>query len=147
MTIDEAGKWAGRILGKPEAEFTFAEAFGTLLSNLEPFGIDVACVTYPKLDPKIMIVTRRAPWSGWRLGDDPNVLPQFKPGKREHVARLALEKHGNLLIYLLFFFLCLIFCFRRGAGYSVCYRSRETMISIIYFWYLVEMFCRTCAIW
>lgn len=102
MTIDEAGKWAGRILDKPEAEFTFAEAFGTLLSNLEPFGIDVACVTYPKLDPKIMIVTQRAPWSGWRLGDDPNILPQFKPGKREHVARLALEKHGKL-IYLLFF--------------------------------------------
>jgi hypothetical protein len=103
MTIDEAGKWAGRILGKPEAEFTFAEAFGTLLSNLEPFGIDVACVTYPKLNPMIMVVTRRAPWSGWRLGDDPKVLPQFKPGNREHVARLALEKHGKSLIFYLLF--------------------------------------------
>jgi len=95
MTIDEAGKWAGRILGRPEAEFTFAEAFGTLLSHLEPFGIDVACVTYPNLDPKIMIVTRRAPWSGWRLGDDPTALPQFEPGKRERIAKLALEKHGE----------------------------------------------------
>lgn len=43
-------------------ELAFTEAFETLLSKLEPFGINVACVTYPTLDPKVMIVTRRAPW-------------------------------------------------------------------------------------
>ncbi|KAF8220634.1 hypothetical protein L208DRAFT_1332769 [Tricholoma matsutake] len=41
-----------------------------------------------------MIVTRRAPWSGWKLGDDPLRLPQFKLGKTEALAKMALEKHG-----------------------------------------------------
>ena len=95
MMIDKAGKWAGCILGRPEAESTFAEVFGTLLSHLGPFRINVACIAYPNLDPKIMIVTWWAPWSGWRLGDDPMALPQFEPGKRECIANLALEKHGE----------------------------------------------------
>ncbi|KIL59269.1 hypothetical protein M378DRAFT_162959 [Amanita muscaria Koide BX008] len=41
-----------------------------------------------------MIVTQYAPWWGWKLGDDPLKLPQFKPGKREALAKMALEKRG-----------------------------------------------------
>jgi len=94
MTIDEAKQWASRILNEPVGELTFADAFMTLLRTLEPLHIDVACVNYPARVAKIMIVTRRAPWSGWKLGDDPLRLPQFKLGKTEALAKMALEKHG-----------------------------------------------------
>lgn len=77
-------------------KLTFSVAFVTLLPlrKLEPLHIDVACVCYPTRVPKIMIVTQYAPWWGWKLGDDPLKLPQFKPGKREALAKMALEKRG-----------------------------------------------------
>ncbi|KIL65280.1 hypothetical protein M378DRAFT_162219 [Amanita muscaria Koide BX008] len=61
----------------------------TLLRELEPLHINVACVNYPARVAKIMIVTHYPPWSGWKLGDDPLKLPQFKPGRR----RLWRKRH------------------------------------------------------
>ena len=109
MTINEAGKLVCHIQGKPEAKLTFAEAFGTLITKLAPFGIDVACVPYPTNESKIMIVTQKAPWSGWKVGNNPKDLPQFKQGKREDIAKLALEKHGESLFYILYLVPYLLF--------------------------------------
>lgn len=121
MTIDEAGKWAG-----PHSGQTWSWVYicgGVWDASLQPRTIwDWCCLHYiPQAQPKNHdIVTRRAPWSGWRLGDDPKVLPQFKfkPGNREHVARLALEKHGKLLKKFTHFFLVtyLLFPLRNSAG-------------------------------
>jgi hypothetical protein len=97
MTIDEAKAWASRVKGKPAESMAFGEAFAILIGKLQPFNIDVACVTYPASVTKVMIVTRRAPWAGWRLGDDPTKLPQYSLGKREELARKALEKQGELV--------------------------------------------------
>ena len=82
-----------------------------------------------------MIVTRRAPWSGWRLGDDPTALPQFEPGKRECIAKLALEKHGESFLPTLSCALSFVSPGVRDIQFVTAH-----MISSIYQLYLVEMF-------
>jgi hypothetical protein len=95
MSVYEARRWAGRILEKPAEDLTFADTFVALSRKLKPYRIGVACVNYPALFPKIMIVTQRAPWPGLKRGEDPLRIPQFIPGKNERWMRRALEKHGE----------------------------------------------------
>ena len=41
-----------------------------------------------------MVVTQSAPFSGWK-GMDPELIPKFKEGEREAVARDLLEAQGK----------------------------------------------------
>ena len=50
-----------------------------------------------EFNKQYMVVTQRAPFSGWK-GIDPELIPNFKEGEREAVARDFLEAQGKFTL-------------------------------------------------
>lgn len=91
---EEVIKWGARLADKPEAEVDFEYAATKILRYLLKRGVPMSIVTYPANVPVLMVVTRRAPHVGWRKGDDPTKLRQYKMTKVEEFAKQALTNEG-----------------------------------------------------
>jgi len=96
MEPKDACEWASRILNhkKPAEEILFATAAFTIHKRLRRYRIPITVVMYPTSVPKLMVITQHAPHEGWKAGDDPTKLQQFKMGKREEQTKTALNSLG-----------------------------------------------------
>jgi hypothetical protein len=94
ISFEECEKWGARVLKKRPEDVKYPEAFGALMDYLGRSGYDITCVCYPASVPKFMVVTQYAAHDGWKAGDDPTKLEQFKEGRTELVTRRALTRAG-----------------------------------------------------
>lgn len=103
FSFDEMTAWAARIKNKDVADIgkntpvghPNLQGFCIVLTRVQNAGGDMTCVTYPASVCVMMVVTQWANYSGWRLGDDPTKLKQFKRGRKEEIVREMLEKEGQ----------------------------------------------------
>lgn len=93
FTLEEMRAWAARMEGRPVEDITELKAFCIVLRRLQQAGADMTCVVYPTNVSEMMVVTKAAAHSGWKEGDDPTKLRQFKA--KEEIVKKALEKEGQ----------------------------------------------------
>ena len=103
--IDNASciAWGSRILGEPLNPDRNNDSLGALYlitGKVEPYRADFIMFG-PERYKQYMVVTQSAPFRGWK-GMNPELIPKFKEGEREAIARDLLEAEGRLLRVLTF---------------------------------------------
>jgi len=89
-----ATAWASRLVGEELHPYHDQTSVSMVLSDkVRPHGADFVDVTETN-EPAYMLITQSARFNGYK-GMDPELIPQFKEGKREAVARKLLGEEGS----------------------------------------------------
>jgi hypothetical protein len=90
--------WGSRLLNEPlnpDVENDSMNAFSIIMMTIQREYRTRFIMIGPECYGQYMVVTQSAAFSGWK-GVDPELIPKFKEGEREAVARDLLEAEGKL---------------------------------------------------
>ncbi len=94
MDRDTAIEWASRIGNERLAKDDIYWVWELIEDKLVPYGSRFSFVG-EELDAEFMVVTQTSVFKNGYLGMDPALIPQFKEGEREKIARKLLEEEGT----------------------------------------------------